>query len=266
MNPQQLLQTAITQHQTGQLIEAEMLYRQVLTAEPDNFNALHLLGLIALHREDYAEAAKLIGKAITIKSDAAPPYYNLGIALQGLERFEEAAQAYLRAIEIDPAYAEAHNNLGNVLKAQHQPAAAEACYRQALAANPNYADAFSNLGNSLLEQRRLEEAAQAYRQALKIDPNLALARHHLNSLEHVNTERAPADYVSQIFDDYAEHFDRHLTESLGYKMPRMVADALREQPLPPKLDVLDLGCALACSGWKCMTGPTSWWAWIFPRR
>src|SRR5688500_13700803 len=42
-----LLQTAVSHHQAGQAAEAERLYRQVLAVDPEQADALHLLGVLA---------------------------------------------------------------------------------------------------------------------------------------------------------------------------------------------------------------------------
>jgi cytochrome c-type biogenesis protein CcmH/NrfG len=60
------LATAIQHHQDGRVKEAEALYRQVLAAEPDNPEALHLLGVRSLQRGDAQAAADLIRRAIGI--------------------------------------------------------------------------------------------------------------------------------------------------------------------------------------------------------
>ncbi len=44
------LATAVQHHQDGRVAEAEALYRQILAAEPDNSEALHLLGVLSLQQ------------------------------------------------------------------------------------------------------------------------------------------------------------------------------------------------------------------------
>ena len=39
---------AITLHQQGRLMEAESIYREILRQQPEHFDALHLLGVIAI--------------------------------------------------------------------------------------------------------------------------------------------------------------------------------------------------------------------------
>ena len=41
------LAIAVQHHQAGRLQQAEQIYRNILAVEPNNANAIHLLGLIA---------------------------------------------------------------------------------------------------------------------------------------------------------------------------------------------------------------------------
>ena len=68
-----LLATAVQHHQDGRVKEAEALYRQVLAAEPDNPEALHLLGVLSLQRGDAQAAADLIRRAIGIDPPRPSP-------------------------------------------------------------------------------------------------------------------------------------------------------------------------------------------------
>ena len=47
-----LLQEALALHKRGALAEAERRYRQLLEREPRQFDALHLLGVLARQRGD----------------------------------------------------------------------------------------------------------------------------------------------------------------------------------------------------------------------
>ena len=62
MDTQQTLQQALAHHQSGQLPQAEALYRQVLQAQPNNADALTVALLRALdtpaeRRREYADNA-----------------------------------------------------------------------------------------------------------------------------------------------------------------------------------------------------------------
>ena len=60
----ELMQQGIQLHQSGQLPEAEIIYRRILNASPNHADANHLLGVIAYQVGNYDVAEKLISQAI----------------------------------------------------------------------------------------------------------------------------------------------------------------------------------------------------------
>ena len=67
----QLLDRGFEQHQQGKLAEAESLYRQILAQNPEDVNALHLLGLVHYQRGDHGSAIAFIEQALAVKPDFA---------------------------------------------------------------------------------------------------------------------------------------------------------------------------------------------------
>ena len=203
-------------HMAGRFAEAEAIYRRVLSVEPNNPDALHLLGVIEHRAGNTERVVELIGaaiaanprvpafhnnlgnalkdqgkleqavaaylRALALRPDYAEAHNNLGNAHRELGRLEDAVAAYHRALTARPEYAEAHNNLGNALKEMGLAEEAIASYHKALAANPEYAEAHSNLGVALKERGRLEDAVAAYRKALAIKPGYAEALYNLCEL------------------------------------------------------------------------------------
>ena len=109
---QQVLAQALALHQNGQLNEAAALYERILQVDARNFDALHLLGIVAAQTKNYAHAAELIGKAIKVNPNVAIAHNNRGNALKDLRDFESAVASYNRAIALNPGYAEAYYNRG----------------------------------------------------------------------------------------------------------------------------------------------------------
>jgi predicted O-linked N-acetylglucosamine transferase (SPINDLY family) len=167
------LTLAVQQHQSGHLAEAEKIYRAVLQAEPQQVDALRLLGVIALQRGQYEPAITLIRQALHHKPDDAAAYHNLGAALQAQQRLTEARDAYQQAVHHKPDYAEAYNDLGIVLQMLGQTVEAQACFQQSLRYRPDNADAHNNLGVILHLQGQLAEAAACFEQALRLQPTFA---------------------------------------------------------------------------------------------
>jgi Flp pilus assembly protein TadD len=61
------LKIAFALHQAGNLAEAARLYGEILEAEPNNFDALYLLGFVHFQRSDYSNAERLMGEALKFK-------------------------------------------------------------------------------------------------------------------------------------------------------------------------------------------------------
>jgi protein O-GlcNAc transferase len=110
------LQRAIALHKQGKLGEAQQLYRQVLRARPGDFDALHMLGVIALQTGQPEQAVKLIGEALPMRPDHVQALANMGSACLLTGRVVEALRHYDRALALEPGFAGAHNNRGNALE------------------------------------------------------------------------------------------------------------------------------------------------------
>lgn len=212
------LNLALQHHQAGRLQEAEALYRQVLQAQPDHSDALHLLGVIAHQVGRHQAAVDLIGRAIGLNPAAAEYHNNMGEVYRALGRLDEAAAHFRQAIALRPSMPEAHNNAGNIFMEQGNLEEAIVCYQRALALNPNYAQAHNNLGSALCEQGDLEQALMHFREALRIDPGRVLWRLRMellapaviSDMDDVGKTRGR---IEKALDDFpATDLGRHLDE------------------------------------------------------
>ncbi len=228
----ELLGNAWQAHQAGQVREAERLYQQVLSQNPDDPDALHLLGLLS-HQSGRSEAAvELLRLAIRKKTGDASYHANLALILDSLGRFADAAGSNRRALELNPDSFGACFGLANEQRMLGDVEAAVATYRRALQINPQHAGAlsnlgsalealgrhdeavgyflraaefapgqpgiFSNLGNALQGAGRFEEAVEAFRQATRLDP--AYADAHCN-LGVALLQNSKLDEALAAFDD-----------------------------------------------------------------
>src|SRR3954467_15017712 len=99
---QQAIALGLEHHQSGQLQQAEAIYRQVLQQQPDQPDALHLLGGIAQQVGGNDAAIELIGRAIAAGLRTAAAYNNLGEAHRRAGHDERAADYYRTSVKIDP--------------------------------------------------------------------------------------------------------------------------------------------------------------------
>ena len=207
----QLLEQAVALHQRGQLAEAERLYRQVLNARADNFEARHLLGLLRYQQGRNREALDLIGAALKLRPDSIIALSNYGLALEAAQRFDDALASFDKALALRPDFADAHNNRGNVLSALKRQEEALASYDKALALKPAYPEALNNRGNVLAQLERHDEALPSFDQALAIWPQYAEALYNrgnaLSALERQEDALASYDRALVLRADYPEALD-----------------------------------------------------------
>ncbi len=174
-------EAGVAHHQAGRLAEAEACYQQVLAAQPDHADALHLLGAIAQQVGRHDIAVDLIRQAIR-RNQQNPAYFcNLGFALRDQGLLDEAVAACREAIRIAPDFAEAHTNLGLALRDQGKHDEAIAAYREAIRIKPDLAEPYSNLGGVLSQQGKLDEAVTACREAIRIRPEFGEAHSNLGA-------------------------------------------------------------------------------------
>ena len=74
------LAIAIRHHQGGRLQAAAEIYRDILRVEPDQADAVHLLGLVAYQSGEVEEAISCYRRALELRPDLAEAYGNLGNA------------------------------------------------------------------------------------------------------------------------------------------------------------------------------------------
>jgi predicted O-linked N-acetylglucosamine transferase (SPINDLY family) len=207
---QAALEQGLALHHAGRLNEARACYQKALRWQPQNPDALHLLGLIALQSGQPDRAVELIGKALGADPGNAAARYNLGCAQSTLGRNDAAIASFDAAIALKSDYAEAHHNRGSALHALQRYEAAIASYDQAIALQPGYADAYYSRGVTLCELQRYEAAIASYDAAIALRADYAAAYNNRGVvLAHLGRyEAAVASYDQAIAlrPDYVEAY------------------------------------------------------------
>jgi tetratricopeptide (TPR) repeat protein len=165
------LREAYAAHQAGHADKAERLYSEVLRHRPNEFDALHLLGLLNYQRGRLPEALRLIGAALECNGRSVDAWSNLGMVFHAKGELEKALSSYEEALALEPDHPDVHNNRGNTLNSLGRRDAALMSFDQALAARPDYVAALYNRGTTLIDLGRHEEALASFDAALKFVPN-----------------------------------------------------------------------------------------------
>lgn len=164
------LERGLAAQRSGRLDDAEAAYREALDNEPDNADALHLLGLVAGQRGDMSRAVQLLRRATALRPDMALFQNNLGKALDESGDLQGAIACFRQAAALAPGYVPALLNLASALRASGQRVEAAETYRRVLDLVPNDPAALKSFGELLMKTGRPAEARAAFARALAVEP------------------------------------------------------------------------------------------------
>ena len=216
MELQELLQQALDHHRAGRAVDAHRLYKRVLAEQPDEPDALHLLGMLTADNGNHAAAADLIRRAISLRPNVVDYHLNLsrvcraGGDLSGATaalrqavhmnpltdaatyreladllirsgRHADAAEPMGRAVELEPS-AESLALLGELLVAADRVPEAYRAMMRAVQLRPDWAAAHAVLAAVQDRQGDLPASEASYRRAVDLDPDLAEAWNNLGSV------------------------------------------------------------------------------------
>ncbi len=211
------IQLALQHHKAGRLQQVEQIYNHILSNDPDNADANHYLGIIAIQGGENDIAIRFINKAIQANPNIPATYSNLGNALKRLGRLDEALVSYRKAISMNPDSAVMYCNLGVLLKDIGQLDEAIEKYKTAISIKPDFAEVHCNLGILFNELGQLNEAISSYKIAISSNPDYAKAHHYLSRAirhhEYDDTILAMETFYDR--DDISSEQRMHLAFGLG---------------------------------------------------
>lgn len=204
-----LLSFALRLYEEKKFQDSKSIFQQILIKEPNNFNALNLLGLVEFELKNFKIAKRLIEKAIKLKPDSENFLLNLGVINKSMGFFESAILNYKKAININNKFYKAYfnlgniyfelkkfdlalqnfntiiednkgdfvalNNRGNVYKEIKKFSKAIDDYKKSISINPFFAITYYNLGNVYFDLRKYNEAILLYDKSINLDPNFSLS-------------------------------------------------------------------------------------------
>ncbi len=206
------LARAVGSHRSGNLGEAESIYRRILAKAPKHAYALNYLGTLLAASQRAEEGLDLLRRSVKETPQVPELHLNLADALAASGRLEAAESALKRALQqrrspealaklgvvllrqgktqpaahqleqalkLAPDHADARQALGIVRSQLGDEAAATPMFRGLLALVPTHVDAMNAL--AILDQKagRVNVAAQRLRRAVGLAPLFAAVRSNL---------------------------------------------------------------------------------------
>jgi len=95
--------------------EAEVTLRQALVLQPDDFDALQLLGVACIHQQKLNDGIAALKRATNVRPGDARAQFNLGSAYAMAQRWHEANGAFQVALQIDPGYTRAREAISETV-------------------------------------------------------------------------------------------------------------------------------------------------------
>lgn len=231
--------------------EATNAYRALLDLAPNHPGAQFQLGCALMLQLKYKEALNYF-----INIEAAHPFHfetqvNLASNYLKLGKLNEAKTHYLKALEIIDNDEQVLFNLGIINMQQGNLQDSIKYYLQVAKLNRNSFDAQNNLAIAYLFMKDTQNALLHFREALRIQPQNDAIRHTINILaKEKNVTSSPPQYISALFDSYADHYDAHLTQVLKYHVPELILQAIKKVRDVQNVhwNILDIGCGTGLCG------------------
>ena len=192
--------------------EAAAQFRRGLDLEPDNAALRHRLGTALYMRGEHTIARAEFERILRSSPEFARAHYSLGVLEAGEGRHAQAVQYFSTAVRYQPDYTEARLRWAASLRALARPGESLDQYEQVLAVDPANVDARMGQAFALVQLERYQDARDRLSDAMNAYPQERAFAHALARL----LAAAPDDRV------------RNGSRALG-----LVQDVLKnQQPTP----------------------------------
>ncbi|MFY7871102.1 MAG: tetratricopeptide repeat protein [Limnohabitans sp.] len=214
--PSVLLNLGIAEIRLGQAAAALPRLQAASMADPDMPDVWLALAWAHYAMGQWQQALDSGEKAQCLKDMPLAAQLRHAQCLSRLGRVDEALAAFARVQEQAPQLHEPWTEQGDLYRSKGERTRARSCYEQALA-----------LGG---------------------DP--ALHRYYLSALagDAQSAPLAPLHYVRSLFDQYADDFEQHLVQQLGYQGHRVLVQQVLAIAPGRFVHTLDMGCGTGLCG------------------
>ena len=184
LKPMAVVRVASNLDALGDRQQAIRRLGNIVTSNPDDLEAISVLGDLLRADRQYLEAADAYTRALGVTGGQSPTdwrfYYVRGIAYERADRFPLAEEDFLRALDLNPNQPQVLNYLGYswVDKGMHLDRALDMIQR-AVNAAPNDGYIIDSLGWAFYRLGRFEEAVQKLEQAAILLPSDPEINDHL---------------------------------------------------------------------------------------
>jgi tetratricopeptide (TPR) repeat protein len=215
MQVRSLLESAIAYQRAGRLADAVKTCKEILSAHPNDFDAIYLLAMLHAQQAAFPSAVDMFRRAVRLKPHFVDARYNLALAMNLAGEHDAALKHYQRVLKGDPTHINAINNYAGTLAKLGRFQEAIQQYGKLTALKPDHAEGHYNLSLSLTELGRFDEALESAQRATAISPRYAEAHFScgvaLDALNRLDEAISSYDTAIAFKPDYV---DAHCNRSI----------------------------------------------------
>lgn len=195
------LQKGIDLQRAGKLKEAEYCYQLILRDDPEQADALNLMGVLAADGQmfelsaDYLErASRQRPKDAVILNNLANAYINIGAAKLAIPLLKKACR-------LSSDYYEASLNLARAYRAEGRATKSLEGYEEALRKKPGNVAARLGMALSLTDAGQLDRATGMFRDIIAENPRSPMAYFGLSATRRFTPDDAEPQAIEAVLED-----------------------------------------------------------------
>jgi predicted TPR repeat methyltransferase len=237
-------------HSSEDFIGAEKIYRQLLAHCPPSPQLYSHLAMLYYETECFDRGLEMYEKAFKLAPLDLDIYFNYALCQKKCGLLDEAIVSFsdlVEKLEQDP---EPLYNLANCYREISRFELAAQFYEKTLTLDSTHFSAVKNLAYVYHRLGNFEKAADLYRRILSVEPENSQAAHMLDSICEKDVKEISSQYVTEIFDEYSDTFEKNLIDDLQYSVPDQLRAAFDKLGYPKMhfSACLDLGCGTGLAG------------------
>lgn len=187
-----LLQKALKLHQAGQIEEAEKAYLDLVVDEPNNADALKLLGVLSCQLQKFEEGVSYLEAAIELDGSVAEYHQALGHAYLVSGAVEKGIASLNKAGELDPTRADVYGALGDTYQHIGDFPQALRSYQRAVVIDPDNVNYKIGAGLCAVFTEQYDAASEYLEQALSVTDSIPQIHYGLALVQSASGDKKAA--------------------------------------------------------------------------
>ena len=275
-------QLGLEQFNAGSINRATDYFKQAITDDKHHFESHHMLGICLASSHNENDALPIFLRAAELDPNIPEVHNNLGQVYDELNNYDLAADSFQKALSLRSSYLAALVNYANCCYKYRQLDLALALFKNALALKNNsslhhqcsiiyfeqglWKDALASINRAIeltpsaelnyakamihITLGELDQGRTCLTKIIEMGGDSDLAQYHLAQINNTQVpDKAPNNYVKNLFDGFSSHFETDLLQHLQYQAPRNISRKIKDYFSANQLiDILDLGCGTGLVG------------------